>query len=407
MIQTTTSFNSAERAKKSALNILFILTHGISPQKGGIERMSLNFGTDLEKRGHKVWFIAFFDEYKNDLSWPERQFFFPNNDRKSPESREFLRNLLCEKQIDLVIFQIADVAIPHSSLYAELNVPVIVCLHFNPDFVETMKRSKARAKLGNFADSWLYAPILALKIFFPNRNVVRHYRQNAEIAERFVLLSEGFIPWVSKRFPRELRRKIVAIPNFTTVPRQDCAAEKEKILLFVGRLENGQKRVDLLLKIWAKLEKAFPQWRLEIVGDGPSRGGLEALAGTLGLQRVTFEGFQKPEKYYRRAPIFCMTSAFEGFPMVLAEAAAFGCVPVAFESFAAVRDIISDGENGALVPPFDLDKYAETLAALMRDDALRERLAANTAQICEKFAPAKIVNRWEALFAEVLAEKNK
>lgn len=100
-----------------------------------------------------------------------------------------------------------------------------------------------------------------------------------------------------------------------------------------------------------------------------------------------------------------MTSASEGFPMVLVEAAAFGCVPVAFESFAAVRDIISDGENGALVPPFDLDKYAETLAALMNDDALRERLAAGTAQICENFAPAKIGDRWEALFAEILAER--
>ena len=361
---------------------------------------------ELEARGWCVDMLAI-KKASDDAQRTRRKphYFFPNPNRHAPGNSEFLKNFLAEKKVRLVVFQTADIVIPFPEVFAGLGIPVIVCMHTNPNLVEAMKRSKARAKLGNFADSWLYAPILALKIFFPNRNVVRHYRQNAEIAERFVLLSEGFIPWVSERFPQELRRKIVAIPNFTTVPRQDCAAEKEKVLLFVGRLENGQKRVDLLLKIWAKLEKAFPQWRLEIVGDGPSRGGLEALAGTLGLQRVTFEGFQKPEKYYRRAPIFCMTSAFEGFGMVLIEAAAFGCVPVAFESFAAVRDIISDGENGALVPPFDLDKYAETLAALMSDDALRERLAANTAQICEKFAPAKIVDRWEALFAEVLAGK--
>ena len=88
--------------------------------------------------------------------------------------------------------------------------------------------------------------------------------------------------------------------------------------------------------------------------------------------------------------------------MVLLEAAAFGCVPVAFDSFAAVRDIIDDGENGALVPAFDLDAYAETLARLMRNDALRERLAKNAqTQIREKFSMDQIVKKWEELFSRL------
>lgn len=87
--------------------------------------------------------------------------------------------------------------------------------------------------------------------------------------------------------------------------------------------------------------------------------------------------------------------------MVLCESAAFGCVPVAFDSFAAVHDIISDGENGALVPAFDLDKYAGTLARLMSDASERERLAKNALKIPEKFAPEKIAESWESLFGEV------
>lgn len=124
-------------------------------------------------------------------------------------------------------------------------------------------------------------------------------------------------------------------------------------------------------------------------------------AGTLGLERVSFEGFCAPAPYYRDAAIFCMTSAFEGFPMVLLEAAAFGCVPVAFDSYAAVRDIIDDGENGVLVSAFDLDAYTETLAQLMRDDALRERLALAARGRVAEFSPDKIAARWEALFAEI------
>jgi len=222
------------------------------------------------------------------------------------------------------------------------------------------------------------------------------------LCDRFVVLSDSFIPlvWASKIFPK----KVVAISNPASFPRAEVDfSQKKRELLFVGRMENGQKRVDLLLKIWAKLEARFPDWSLRLVGDGNDLPANKKLAESLGLRRAFFEGFQNPEKYYREASIFCMTSAYEGFGMVLVESAAFGCVPVAFDSFAAVRDIISDGENGVLVPAFDLDAYAEKLAQLMSDDALRERLAQTAlSQIPEKFSPKKIVAKWENLFAEIL-----
>ena len=142
-----------------------------------------------------------------------------------------------------------------------------------------------------------------------------------------------------------------------------------------------------------------------MVGGAHDFDAVKKLAGTLGLERVHFEGFQNPEPYYREASIFCMTSAYEGFPNVLVEAASFGCVPVAFDSFAAARDIISDGENGCLVPAFDLDAYAETLARLMSDDALRERLAKNACRDAVRFSPAHIIDRWFELFADVAKER--
>jgi len=224
-------------------------------------------------------------------------------------------------------------------------------------------------------------------------------------SDRFVVLSDSFIPlvWASKIFPK----KVIAIPNPAAFSSQTLDfSKKKRELLFVGRMENAAKRVDLLLKIWAKLESKFPDWSLRLVGDGNDLPANKKLAENLGLRRVFFEGFQNPEKYYREASIFCMTSAYEGFPMVLVESAAFGCVPVAFDSFAAVRDIISDGENGVLVPAFDLDAYAEKLAQLMSDDALRERLAQTAlSKIPEKFSPQKIVQKWENLFAEIAPAK--
>lgn len=62
------------------------------------------------------------------------------------------------------------------------------------------------------------------------------------------------------------------------------------------------------------------------------------------MERVVFTGWQDPESFYRDASILCLTSDFEGWGMVLTEAMTFGAVPVAFNSYAAITDIIDDGK---------------------------------------------------------------
>lgn len=59
-----------------------------------------------------------------------------------------------------------------------------------------------------------------------------------------------------------------------------------------------------------------------------------------------------------------MTSDYEGFGMVLTEGMAFGCVPLAFNSFPSLRDIVDEGRDGFIIPPFDIDAYAEQCAFL-------------------------------------------
>ena len=70
-------------------------------------------------------------------------------------------------------------------------------------------------------------------------------------------------------------------------------------------------------------------------------------------------GLQIQQNTIKRAPILCMTSNYEGFPMVLVEAMQYGCVPFAFDSFPSLYDIINDGINGVIVPAFDEDSYAK------------------------------------------------
>jgi glycosyltransferase involved in cell wall biosynthesis len=83
------------------------------------------------------------------------------------------------------------------------------------------------------------------------------------------------------------------------------------------------------------------------------------------------------------------------------EAMSNGCVPVAFDSYGAVHDIIVDGVNGLIVPAFDIDGYAAALRKLMNNADLFAKM--QSAALCtpDKFAVEKVAAKWEALFTEL------
>lgn len=142
------------------------------------------------------------------------------------------------------------------------------------------------------------------------------------------------------------------------------------------------------------------------------RGGaddamLKQMKEDMGLKNVFFRGFVNPEDYYRQASIFCMTSAMEGMPLVIEEAAALGCVPVAFAAFESISDLITDGENGRLIKPFDVDAYAKALKELIENEDLRMRLAKNAKRDVRRFEPDRIMDQWEEFFEEVMSKRHK
>ena len=389
------------------MNICFYHHHGINPLTGGIKRMTAALGDELASHGHKVVYLGR-ESDANDVFDKTRQYFLSALEGNSKDA--VLENFLKNQRIDVFVFQDGDDGeIFSAEIFSRLGIPIVCCVHNDPMLWKNLVYAKILRRPCGRVFSIAFPWFIALKTFLKGRKYIRIFRKNSRTADATVLLSERFVPEYSRLISAADKRKISAFPNpIPFFPQQTELSTKRRELLFVGRMDNRQKCMDFLLAAWAKLETRFPDWRLRFVGDGRGLSPLRALSEKLKLRRVFFEGRQSPEPYYRDASIFCMTSAFEGFPMVLLEAAAFGCVPVAFDSFAAVRDIIDDGENGALVPAFDLDAYAETLARLMSDDALRERLAENAlAQIPEKFSPEKIGAQWEALFRKLLAEKGR
>ena len=177
--------------------------------------------------------------------------------------------------------------------------------------------------------------------------------------------------------------------------------EKEKMILFCGRLENWSKRVDRLLRIWSIIQHQLPDWRLVIVGNGPAEEMLHNMAKELKLERISFEGRKKDvARYYRKASIVCLTSETEGWPLALTEAQAHGCIGVAFGATSGIKEILSPhGECGFIVPRFDEKTYAETLkhiAQLNKEEEYSIRRKSVEKRL--QYAPHIIADKWRRLF---------
>lgn len=132
--------------------------------------------------------------------------------------------------------------------------------------------------------------------------------------------------------------------------------------------------------------------RLDIIGDGPLRGELEAYARCLGIaERTKFHGFvSDPDRIMAEADIFALTSTSEGFGNVIVEAMAVGLPVVATDCPHGPREILNDGEYGLLAPVGRSDAIAECIETLAADATLRERLAIGGRKRAADFTPAVI-----------------
>lgn len=142
------------------------------------------------------------------------------------------------------------------------------------------------------------------------------------------------------------RQPVAIIPNGIDVPKQAERARQggsERTLLFLSRL-HPTKGLEYLLQAWAALQHTFPKWKLRIIGPGDPTylRKLAALASTLRVDRVTFEGplyGRKKNDVYHTADLFVLPTHSENFGMAVAEALAAGC-PVITTKGAPWRGLI-------------------------------------------------------------------
>ncbi|RKR03252.1 glycosyltransferase involved in cell wall biosynthesis [Kushneria sinocarnis] len=172
-----------------------------------------------------------------------------------------------------------------------------------------------------------------------------------------------------------------------------------RTVLTVGRL-NRQKGYDMLLDAWQQTRgQTSPEWKLQIVGSGEEETSLKERARALGIeQSVEFHPHTREiEPFYRNAAMYCMSSRYEGLPMVLIEASSYGLPMVSFDCVSGPSEIIEHDRNGLLARDGDPADLATRLCEMMNDDDRRVRCSQAAYQMTERFRPETILSQWEAL----------
>lgn len=396
------------------MNILFILHGNCIPTVGGIERVTdklVNNFTSIY--GHNCFLIYQDNSAGSDCPTPFKKTYF----LKTINCLD-LRRILSENKIDIIINQeehYISAILSKSISDAGLNCKTIYCYHNLPLGNEKAVASY-KALFSRILRDHKFSDLIKLCLYpiyrYKKLDSAKTLLNNAcLLSDKTVLLSDSFKQqWLKASKIRRgsgLENKILAIPNPVSFNHSNIDLKlKEKRVLIVARLRDSQKKISTALKIWKEIEKdnSLDKWQLDIVGDGQDKTMYEDYTAKH-LKRVTFYGRRDPKPFYMRSSIFMMTSDFEGWGMTVGEAIVYGCVPVAFDTYSSLHDILTDGYNGCIVPPppkKNLTEYVTRLKTVMTDAENRNKMAQNAINSSKRFSIEAIGSMWNNLFQELV-----
>ena len=380
--------------------IFIIWEERLDIQRGGVHRIINMLLEQLPQHGYNVHYLYTTDDYKSFHH-------YQSINEATPIPLSNLQSLLNEFHCDLIIGQDAVLSSRLSQIIQQWNNPDIKYISVYHSSIFLLENALSR-------NYWIWllkhdrsivskALALARLAVYPlwkkqcRKTEIELFQKNYDIADKLIILSKRELSEIKALIHEEIPKCTVINNPLTWEKIEDpgIIPHKKKEVLIVSRLYNPEKRLDRALYIWKQLEKkGFMDWKLRIVGSGPHENYLHDLAQKLKIKNIEFTGRQNPYPYYLAASLFMMTSAVEGWGLTLTESMQTATVPIVFDSYPALHDIITNNYDGVIIKDDDFDSYISHMAQLMSHQDERERIARNGLESCRRFTIDKIVHQW-------------
>ncbi|WP_245208246.1 glycosyltransferase [Bacteroides faecium] len=385
-------------------NILFVI--GKYPNYGGTEKVTTVLANNFTSMGCNVHIASFeqpHPESREELAPAIKLHYleYPVSNRKNIE---VLAHIIRNSQIDIIFNQWC---LPFSTTRMinkarkGTDCKLLSVLHGVPDKSKTVILAEDAVKA---ASNGITKSIAKLKLIVYHVVIKQSIRYVYKHSDRYIVLSKGFIQAFRDYTGLKHTPKLLSIGNPITIPtdfENDYISGKKKQILYVGRMDMENKRVNRIIEAWEVLYQEYSDWKLVLVGDGPHKKQLEKYVKEHGIGSVAFTGFVKeePTEYYKQSSVLMLTSDLEGFGLVIVEGMSYGVIPVIYGSYVSVYDIIDNSKNGFITSmPYSKEKTVKCLKALMDDDGKRQEIAGNALQKSKDYLIENIMKQWYSLF---------
>lgn len=192
---------------------------------------------------------------------------------------------------------------------------------------------------------------------------------------------------------------LIIIPNFISFKNNSSPfyEDRSKKIITAGRIHQD-KQYDDLIKIWEKIYTQFPDWSVEIYGEGDKDllKEYQKYISTNNLKRISFKGATNQlDEVLQDASLFCLTSQTECFPMVLIECKECALPAISYDCPNGPRHIITN--DGLLIEQNNLNDFAKKLKELINDEEQRKIMALNAFNNKIMFSSQEIIKEWKKL----------
>ena len=359
--------------------IIIILLPVFDPNAGGVQRSTYKMSSYFKRHGHQTHVYSYEEQghAKQDVATLHAA--KQSGSQRTNANNIQLQELITEIKPDIVINQspyALEIGKSLAEVHHKQDFLLLACLRntlysvkYNlDDYLKSVVPSPLKPVFDN---------VLGKKLLL-NRHRSRHSRDLKSILDTydyFVMFGPPNRDELSYFVGDYKAHKTYLVPNsiLSVLPE---VPPKEKRILWLSRVTYKQKRADLILPFWKEVMHKLPDWQLDIVGDGDAFEDLKQQIEHEGIPRVTMYGKQTPDEYYKRSPIYIMTSAFEGFPNTLIEAQSYACIPVVYDNYPICSWVVKEGKSGVLIPPFNVDQMVNEVINLATNQNLQnEKMA--------------------------------
>lgn len=221
----------------------------------------------------------------------------------------------------------------------------------------------------------------------------RFYRHAAHVVAPDPLIAE----WFTARGIRAVSIHNALLPPATPIHSN---SNSRKRVITLSRM-SAEKRVEWIVRAFAAVAERYPDWDLEIYGNGPQRNSLEHLAEDLApLSRIKFCGFSRDTfRVLAGANLYVSASWIEGFGNSIWEALACGVPVIAIDAGPSIGRLVRHEVDGLVVRDHSVAGLTAALERLMKNEDERKTFASHTPEVVERFSIQAALQQWDELLS--------